>query len=68
MFVCNDWHTGPLSCYLKSNYQSHGIYRDAKVAFSAELNNAVFVLHARIYLIWWWCFSETETETDCMSV
>nr|AED99564.1 GBSS1 [Zea mays subsp. mays]AED99576.1 GBSS1 [Zea mays subsp. mays]AED99584.1 GBSS1 [Zea mays subsp. mays]AED99585.1 GBSS1 [Zea mays subsp. mays]AED99586.1 GBSS1 [Zea mays subsp. mays] len=41
VFVCNDWHTGPLSCYLKSNYQSHGIYRDA-----------VFVLHARIYLVW----------------
>lgn len=33
MFVCNDWHTGPLSCYLKSNYQSNGIYRDAKVSF-----------------------------------
>nr|AED99565.1 GBSS1 [Zea mays subsp. mays]AED99577.1 GBSS1 [Zea mays subsp. mays] len=33
VFVCNDWHTGPLSCYLKSNYQSHGIYRDAKTAF-----------------------------------
>ena len=33
MFVCNDWHTGPLSCYLKSNYQSNGIYKDAKVSF-----------------------------------
>nr|QFR35751.1 granule-bound starch synthase I [Chandrasekharania keralensis] len=33
VFVCNDWHTGPLSCYLKSNYQSNGIYRDAKTAF-----------------------------------
>ena len=40
VFVCNDWHTGPLSCYLKSNYQSNGIYRDAKVSF---LNNVVFV-------------------------
>lgn len=33
MFVCNDWHTGPLSSYLKSNYQSNGIYRNAKVHF-----------------------------------
>ncbi|CAM0912587.1 unnamed protein product [Alopecurus aequalis] len=33
LFVCNDWHTGPLACYLKSNYQSNGIYKTAKVAF-----------------------------------
>lgn len=33
VFVCNDWHTGPLSSYLKSNYQPHGIYRNAKTAF-----------------------------------
>nr|AKQ98499.1 Waxy protein [Triticum aestivum subsp. sphaerococcum] len=33
VFVCNDWHTGLLACYLKSNYQSSGIYRTAKVAF-----------------------------------
>ena len=33
VFVCNDWHTGPLSSYLKSNYQSNGIYRNAKVFF-----------------------------------
>nr|AGG08860.1 waxy protein [Aegilops comosa] len=33
VFVCNDWHTGLLACYLKSNYQSNGIYRAAKVAF-----------------------------------
>ncbi|KAG2603997.1 hypothetical protein PVAP13_4NG035000 [Panicum virgatum] len=33
VFVCNDWHTGPLSSYLKSNYQSNGIYRNAKTAF-----------------------------------
>ncbi|CAN6215263.1 unnamed protein product [Urochloa humidicola] len=33
VFVCNDWHTGPLSSYLKSNYQSHGMYRNAKTAF-----------------------------------
>ena len=31
LFVCNDWHTGPLACYLKSNYQSNGIYKTAKV-------------------------------------
>ncbi|TVU12801.1 hypothetical protein EJB05_46461 [Eragrostis curvula] len=33
LFVCNDWHTGPLSSYLKTNYHPHGIYRNAKVAF-----------------------------------
>ncbi|KQK19733.1 granule-bound starch synthase 1, chloroplastic/amyloplastic [Brachypodium distachyon] len=33
VFVCNDWHTGPLACYLKNSYQSNGIYRTAKVAF-----------------------------------
>ncbi|XP_062233680.1 granule-bound starch synthase 1, chloroplastic/amyloplastic-like [Phragmites australis] len=33
VFVCNDWHTGPLSCYLKNNYRPNGIYRNAKVAF-----------------------------------
>jgi granule-bound starch synthase len=32
VFVCNDWHTGPLSCYLKTNYHPNGIYRDAKVS------------------------------------
>nr|AJG44453.1 granule-bound starch synthase [Lilium davidii var. unicolor] len=33
VFIANDWHTGPLSCYLKSMYQSVGIYKSAKVAF-----------------------------------
>nr|QYS25847.1 granule-bound starch synthase [Fritillaria thunbergii] len=33
VFIANDWHTGPLSCYLKSMYQSVGIYKNAKVAF-----------------------------------
>nr|ARA71548.1 starch synthase [Eleusine coracana] len=33
VFVCNDWHTGPLLCYLKTNYHPNGNYRDAKVAF-----------------------------------
>ncbi|CAL9146242.1 unnamed protein product [Musa hybrid cultivar] len=33
VFVANDWHTGPLPCYLKSMYQSHGIYKNARVAF-----------------------------------
>lgn len=32
-FVCNDWHTGVLPCYLKSMYKPHGIYKNAKVAF-----------------------------------
>ncbi|KAL6004129.1 hypothetical protein ACLOJK_004676 [Asimina triloba] len=33
IFVANDWHTGPLPCYLKSLYQVHGMYKNAKVAF-----------------------------------
>ncbi|EYU30884.1 hypothetical protein ABFS82_08G215400 [Erythranthe guttata] len=33
VFVANDWHTALLPCYLKSMYQSRGIYTDAKVAF-----------------------------------
>ncbi|XP_008775302.2 granule-bound starch synthase 1, chloroplastic/amyloplastic [Phoenix dactylifera] len=33
VFIANDWHTGPLPCYLKSMYKSHGIYKSAKVAF-----------------------------------
>ncbi|KAL8552894.1 hypothetical protein ACS0TY_001539 [Phlomoides rotata] len=32
-FVANDWHTALLPCYLKSVYQSRGIYMNAKVAF-----------------------------------
>nr|AEH27527.1 putative starch synthase [Amorphophallus konjac] len=33
VFVCNDWHTGVLPCYLKSMYKLHGLYKNAKVAF-----------------------------------
>ncbi|PKA59986.1 Granule-bound starch synthase 1, chloroplastic/amyloplastic [Apostasia shenzhenica] len=33
VFIANDWHTGLLPCYLKSMYQIHGIYKNAKVAF-----------------------------------
>ncbi|KAG0474512.1 hypothetical protein HPP92_014198 [Vanilla planifolia] len=33
VFVANDWHTGPLPCYLKSMYKANGIYNSAKVAF-----------------------------------
>ncbi|CAK7357458.1 unnamed protein product [Dovyalis caffra] len=33
VFVANDWHTALLPCYLKSMYQSRGIYMNAKVAF-----------------------------------
>ncbi|KAE8662002.1 Granule-bound starch synthase 1 [Hibiscus syriacus] len=33
IFIANDWHTGLLPCYLKSMYQSRGIYMNAKVAF-----------------------------------
>lgn len=33
VFIANDWHTGPLSSYLKSMYQAHGIYKSAKVIF-----------------------------------
>ncbi|XP_078448387.1 UDP-Glycosyltransferase superfamily protein [Wolffia australiana] len=33
VFVCNDWHTAILPCYLKTLYKPHGIYKNAKVAF-----------------------------------
>ncbi|KAJ4851180.1 hypothetical protein Tsubulata_000475 [Turnera subulata] len=33
LFIANDWHTGPLPCYLKALYQPQGIYTKAKVAF-----------------------------------
>ncbi|KAL6556219.1 hypothetical protein OROGR_005507 [Orobanche gracilis] len=33
VFVANDWHTALLPCYLKTLYQSKGIYTHAKVAF-----------------------------------
>ncbi|XP_031496069.1 granule-bound starch synthase 1, chloroplastic/amyloplastic-like [Nymphaea colorata] len=33
VFVANDWHTALLPCYLKSVYQSKGMYTNAKVAF-----------------------------------
>ncbi|GAV75110.1 Glycos_transf_1 domain-containing protein/Glyco_transf_5 domain-containing protein [Cephalotus follicularis] len=33
VFIANDWHTALLPCYLKSMYQSRGIYKSAKVAF-----------------------------------
>ncbi|KAF5206692.1 Glycogen synthase [Thalictrum thalictroides] len=33
VFIANDWHTAILPCYLKSMYQSQGIYKSAKVAF-----------------------------------
>ena len=33
VFVANDWHSALLPCYLKTMYQSKGIYKTAKVAF-----------------------------------
>ncbi|KAL5138976.1 Granule-bound starch synthase 1, chloroplastic/amyloplastic [Glycine soja] len=33
IFIANDWHTALLPCYLKSMYQTRGIYQNAKVAF-----------------------------------
>ncbi|PKI64385.1 hypothetical protein CRG98_015245 [Punica granatum] len=33
LFIANDWHTALLPCYLKTMYQSRGIYRHAKVVF-----------------------------------
>uniref|UniRef100_A0A7N0UGN2 Granule-bound starch synthase 1, chloroplastic/amyloplastic n=1 Tax=Kalanchoe fedtschenkoi TaxID=63787 RepID=A0A7N0UGN2_KALFE len=33
IFIANDWHTALLPCYLKSMYQSKGLYRSAKVIF-----------------------------------
>lgn len=39
VFIANDWHTALLPCYLKSMYQSQGIYRNAKVGFPSFLKN-----------------------------
>ncbi|XP_039155681.1 granule-bound starch synthase 1, chloroplastic/amyloplastic-like, partial [Eucalyptus grandis] len=33
VFIANDWHTALLPCYLKTMYQSRGLYKNAKVAF-----------------------------------
>ncbi|XP_026398936.1 granule-bound starch synthase 1, chloroplastic/amyloplastic-like [Papaver somniferum] len=33
VFIANDWHTALLPCYLKSIYQSKGMYETAKVAY-----------------------------------
>ncbi|ERN00416.1 hypothetical protein AMTRI_Chr09g38440 [Amborella trichopoda] len=33
VFVANDWHTALVPCYLKANYQSKGIYKNARVVF-----------------------------------
>ncbi|KAI3800613.1 hypothetical protein L1987_28706 [Smallanthus sonchifolius] len=33
VFIANDWHTALLPCYLKSMYQTRGLYMSAKIAF-----------------------------------
>ncbi|KAL6181747.1 hypothetical protein ACLB2K_048396 [Fragaria x ananassa] len=33
VFICNDWHTALLPCFLKTIYKPMGIYTSAKVAF-----------------------------------
>ncbi|KAL3499113.1 hypothetical protein ACH5RR_041845 [Cinchona calisaya] len=33
IFIANDWHCALLPCYLKTMYQSRGIYMNSKVAF-----------------------------------
>ncbi|XP_020226854.1 granule-bound starch synthase 1, chloroplastic/amyloplastic [Cajanus cajan] len=33
IFIANDWHTALLPCYLKSMYQSVGIYKNARVVY-----------------------------------
>ncbi|XP_073052098.1 granule-bound starch synthase 1, chloroplastic/amyloplastic-like [Primulina eburnea] len=33
VFIANDWHTALLPCYLKSMYQSRGLYTNAKVVY-----------------------------------
>ncbi|KAJ1408359.1 Starch synthase, catalytic domain [Sesbania bispinosa] len=33
IFIANDWHTALLACYLKSMYQSIGIFKNARVVF-----------------------------------
>ncbi|KAJ1390635.1 Starch synthase, catalytic domain [Sesbania bispinosa] len=33
IFIANDWHTALVACYLKSMYQSIGIFKNARVVF-----------------------------------
>ncbi|XP_050375739.1 granule-bound starch synthase 1, chloroplastic/amyloplastic-like [Argentina anserina] len=33
VFICNDWHTALVPCYLKTIYKPMGLYKSAKVAF-----------------------------------
>ncbi|MBA0852626.1 hypothetical protein Goshw_007740 [Gossypium schwendimanii] len=40
VFIANDWHSALLPCYLKSMYQSRGIYMNAKV-FIVRYNKPV---------------------------
>jgi len=34
VFIANDWHTALIPCYLKSMYQSVGIYKNARVGLN----------------------------------
>lgn len=54
VFVCNDWHTGLLACYLKSNYQSNGIYRAAKVLhllLKLYILSAFICMHILLFIL-----------------
>ncbi|GAB2209904.1 hypothetical protein Droror1_Dr00027131, partial [Drosera rotundifolia] len=40
IFIANDWHSALVPCYLKANYQSRGLYKNAR---------AVFCIHNTLY-------------------
>lgn len=31
IFIANDWHSALVPCYLKANYKSKGLFKNAKV-------------------------------------
>ncbi|EPS65732.1 granule-bound starch synthase 1, chloroplastic/amyloplastic, partial [Genlisea aurea] len=51
VFVANDWHTALLPCYLKTMYQSRGIYMNSKARFllSALEFQVAFCIHNIAY-------------------
>ncbi|KAL9272568.1 Granule-bound starch synthase 1, chloroplastic/amyloplastic-like protein [Drosera capensis] len=40
IFIANDWHSALVPCYLKANYKSRGLYKNAR---------AVFCIHNTLY-------------------
>jgi len=48
IFIANDWHTALLPCYLKTMYQSVGIFKNARVG----LNHTGLLFYSAImYLV-----------------